>query len=212
MFKIKGYNHMENSSIDRLVEECQKGNVKAFGELYDIFFPKIHKFVFYKVSKEQVDDIVSTIFLKVWTNIKKYRRTSYPISSWIYRIAQNSIIDHYRTHREFYELEEKIIDDEGNAPQEYTDQKLNSQRVHRALRKLGSPYQDVILLKFMNDLSNEEIARILETNESNVRTLQFRALKKLRHVLEKQEEKSRLFESSPVSRPGILRRIFARFS
>ena len=205
----------ELSPVDRLVEECQKGNVKAYGELYDIFFPQIHKYVYYKVSKGQVDDLVSTIFLKTWTHIKKYRRSSFPFSSWLYRIAHNTIIDHYRTHREFYELEEKIVDDESMNPVIITDQKLNAERVHHALRKIGKPYQDVILLKFMNNLPNREIARILNTNETNIRTLQFRALKKLRGVMEQQEQKTASplrEETSLVQKPGLLKRIFGSFS
>lgn len=202
----------ELSPLDRLVEECQKGNVKAFGELYDIFFPQIHKYVYYKVGKEQVEDLVSTIFLKAWSNIKKYRRSSFPFSSWLFRIAHNTVIDHYRTHREFYELEEKIVDDESLNPALFTDQKLNSERVHHALRKIGKPYQDVILLKFMNDLPNSEIARVLNTNETNVRTLQFRALKKLRELLEISEKtEQRILNQSPARRPGLLRRIFGSF-
>ena len=207
---------LNQEQIDRLVMEAQKGNSKAFGEIYDIYFSQIHRYVYYKVSEEHVDDLVANIFIKTWAKIKKYRKGACPFSSWLFRIASNTVIDHYRTNKEFYELEERIADDnEKLNPQNFTEKNLNGERVHRALRKIGKKYQEVVLLRFMNDLSNKEIAEALGTNESNIRTLQFRALKKLRSLLEEQEReaKKRLEEKDgQVKKPGFLRRIFARSS
>lgn len=203
---------MNQSHIDRLVEETQKGNTKAFGEIYDIYYVQIHKYVFYKISADHVDDVTASVFIKAWTHIKKYRKGSFPFSSWLFRIAHNAVIDHYRTNKEFYELEEKIAD-ESMSPQMFTEQQLNSERVHHALRKLNSNYQEVILLKFMQDLSNREIAKALNTNETNVRTLQFRALKKLREILEEQEKwasQQLKAKEEKTEKPGLLRRLFAR--
>lgn len=200
--------------IDRLVEESQQGNLKAFSELYDVFFSQIHRYVFYKVSRDQVEDVVSDIFMKVWTQLKKYRKQGSPFRSWVYRIAHNTVIDHYRTHREFYELEEKILDHEEMSPEHHTERSLNGERVHRALRRLGKPYQDAILLKFMNHLSNREIAEMLSVSESNVRTLQHRALRKMRDMLETEEKKLEqhvVIQPSPAPvKVGFLKRIFMR--
>jgi len=202
--------------IDRLIAETQKGNAKAFGEVYDIYFKKIYKYVYYKVSEEQVDDVVAIVFIKAWTKIKKYKKSTFPFSSWLFRIASNTVIDHYRTKKDYYELEERIADDnERLNPNFLTDKSLNSERVHRALRKIGKKYQDVILYKFMNDLSNREIASILNTNEGNVRTLQHRGLQKLKQILEEQEIAARtrlLNNSEETKKESFLRRIFARSS
>jgi len=203
---------INQTHIDRLIEETQKGNTKAFGEVYDIYYGQIHKYVFYKVSPDHVDDVVGSVFIKAWTHIKKYRKGSFPFSSWLFRIAHNAVIDHYRTNKEFYELEEKIAD-ESMSPELFAEKQLNSERVHHALRKLSGNYQEVILLKYMQDLSNKEIAKAMKTNETNVRTLQFRALKKLREVLEEQERMtSQNLEkkSESAQKPGLLRRLFAR--
>lgn len=205
---------IQQTHIDRLIEETQKGNTKAFGEVYDIYYGQIHKYVFYKVSSDHVDDVVGSVFIKAWTHIKKYKKGSFPFSSWLFRIAHNAVIDHYRTNKEFYELEEKIADESMN-PQVFTEKQLNSDRVHHALRKLNGNYQEVILLKYMQDLSNKEIAKAMKTNETNVRTLQFRALKKLREVLEEQEKLAQQqLKGGEVSveKPSLLRRIFARSS
>jgi len=204
---------MNQAHIDRLVEETQRGNTKAFGELYDLYFPQIHKYIYYKVAHEHVDDLVGTVFIKTWTKIKKYRRTSFPFSSWLFRIAHNTIVDHYRTHKQYYELEEKISD-ESVDPKALAEKRLNSERVHRALRKIGEQYQEVILLKFMNELDNHEIAHMLQTSENNVRTMQFRALKKLKAVLQDEERQAERAiqpdDHKHRSLSGFFRRLFVR--
>lgn len=207
---------VNQKQIDRLVKKTQGGNAKAFGEIYDVFFPYIHKYVYYKISEEYVDDVVATVFIKAWTKINKYKKSTFPFSAWLFRIASNTVIDHYRTNKEFYELEERIADDnERLNPQKLTEKTLDGERVHRALRKIGKKYQEVILLRYMNDLSNREIAKIMKTNEGNVRTLQFRALKKLRSFLENQEkaaEKMLAKKESDSEKEGLLRRIFLKSS
>lgn len=207
---------INQDNIDRLVEETQKGNSKAFGEIYDIYFSQIHRYVYYKVANEHVDDIVATVFIKCWTKIKKYRKSTCPFSSWLFRIASNTVIDHYRTNKEFYELEDRIADDnEKLNPRSLTETTLNGERVHRAIKKIGRKYQEVILLRFMNDMSNNEVAKVMKTNESNVRTLQFRALKKLRAVIEDQDREARKRMEEKVTknkRVSLLRRIFIRSS
>ncbi|MDP2691301.1 MAG: RNA polymerase sigma factor [bacterium] len=203
------------AQIDRLVRETQQGNTKAFGEIYDLYFPQIYRYVFYKISEEHVDDLVGTVFIKAWTQIKKYRKGSCPFSSWLFRIASNSVIDHYRTNKEYYELEERIADEnEKMSPEKILNSTLDGERVHRALGQIGKTYQEVILLKFLNEMSNKEVAKAMKTNESNVRTLQFRALKKLRVILEEQERKAQQTLDNKVTKnqPGLLKRIFARSS
>ncbi len=205
---------LTSRQIDKLVTASQKGNTKAFGELYDHFFKQIHKYVYYKVSDEYVDDLVANIFVKSWTKIKKYQKQKHPFRSWLFRIAHNTVVDHYRTNKEFYELEDRIADDnERLNPKLITETKLNGERVQRALRKIGDRYREVVLLKFMNEMSNKEIAEVLKTNETNIRTLQFRALKKLKEAIEQQESDAQMYleqQADDREARGLFSRLFAR--
>ena len=206
---------INQTQIDKLVREAKKGNAKAFGEIYDAYFVPIHKYVFYRVSEEHVDDVVGTIFIKAWTRLKKYKKTNVTFGAWLFRVAHNTVIDHYRTHKQFYELEERIADDHEKAsPQRHAERVLNGERVQRALRSLGDKYQEVIILKYMNEMSNKDVAKVMRTNESNVRTLQFRALKKLKTELEEEDRLiARKLEKEAGDKPaGVLRRLFARSS
>lgn len=202
----------QQANIDRLVRETQKGNTQAFGELYDIYFQQIHKYVFYKVSEEYVDDLVATVFIKAWTQIKKYQKSRHPFSSWLFRIAHNAVIDHYRTNRKHYELQEQILDDVKPTPRDLANTQLDGERVHRVVRKLDKKYQEVIVLKFLNELTNPEVAKAIGTSEANVRTLQFRALKKLKGMLEEEELLIQQKLEEAEGEAGFFKRLFARSS
>ncbi len=204
---------IEQKQIDKLVREAQKGNTKAFAEIYDLYFPQIHKYVYYKVSEDHVDDVVSTVFIKSWSKLNKYRKQKCAFGAWVFRIAHNTVVDHYRTNKEFYELEDRIADDnQALNPERLTDISLTGKRVQRALKGLGEKYQEVILLKYMNDMSNPDIAKVMKVSESNVRTLQHRALKQLKSFIEDEDRaiERRLADAAGDRKPGLLRRFFAK--
>lgn len=205
--------NIKQSQIDKLVRDTQNGNAEAFGEIYDVYFQQIYKYVYYKVSEEHVEDLVSSIFVKAWTNIKKYKKTQYPFKAWLFRIAHNAVIDHYRTNKNVYELEDRVADDSVQIdPKHLLEKTLTSERVHRALGGLEKKYHEVVVLKFLNGLSNRDIAKVIGSNEGNVRTLQFRALKKMRVVLEDEEkaaEEILLQKKTKKQEKGFLQRLFA---
>ncbi|MBU1446113.1 RNA polymerase sigma factor [Patescibacteria group bacterium] len=174
-----------DKQIEELVKLSQKGDVKAFAQIYDVFVKSIYRYVFYKVKKEDVEDIVEVLFLKAWENIRKYKkRKNTTFKSWIFRIAHNLIVDHYRLSREHASLDPWIADTKREAnPIDMTQCKLNTEFLKEALAKLKPNYQQLIIYKFINDFSNEEIAQLLDKSEGSIRILQFRALKSLKQIL-----------------------------
>ncbi|MBI5152134.1 RNA polymerase sigma factor [Candidatus Peregrinibacteria bacterium] len=189
----------KQKEIEKLALQAQKGDSAAFGKLYDIFAESIYRYVFFRVSNEQdAADLTETVFLKAWENLHQYRavrlrRTqahtnSSPtnsFSAWIFRIAHNLVIDHYRLGKQIEELTEDYMDERvGHHPIEKAEQALSSDNLKRALTGLKENYRQIIVLKYINDLSNEEIADVLKKNEGSVRILQFRALKALKKILE----------------------------
>lgn len=176
-----------DEAIETLAVEAQEGKTEAFGDIYDHFFDAIYRYVYYKVDEKHVEDIVGTVFIKAWENIRRYKKTS-GFKSWLFRIAHNAVIDHYRTNKEEVELSENIADFRIlHNPNIVTEKRIVSRFVRGAVSKLEEKYKQIIILKFINELENAEIASILNTSEANVRTLQFRALKKLRSIIENLE-------------------------
>ena len=171
-----------------LILQAKKGDAEAFGTLYDTYAPAIYRFVLFKVgSKSDAEDVTHQVFLKAWKSMKKYRDEGHPFSSWLYRIAQNTIIDHYRstrTHRDIDTLPEDALA-ETPGFEESVDRGLRAEVVHRAIRELDDMSQNVLLMKFVNDLSNKEISATLQKSEGAIRVIQHRALKQLKNFLEK---------------------------
>lgn len=206
----------DQDRIHTLVVAVQNGDTEAFETLYEHFFPRIYKYVFYKTQRQDTEDLVAQVFIKAWSKIGLYRKTNTTFSSWLYRIAHNTVIDYYRTHKTTEELAEYVASENPELdPVQRVNQSFSSERVHRALRTLDDKYQQIILLKFLQDLPNHEIADVMGVKETSVRTLQFRALKQLRAILEEEDlqVKKRLEpEFSADKKPGFLsvKRWFSR--
>jgi RNA polymerase sigma-70 factor (ECF subfamily) len=136
-------------------------------------------------------DILQEVFIKVYLHLNDYD-ASLPFSSWIYRIAHNETITHFRKEKnrplvldkgdddEFFG---KIVDDLGFSRQEI--QQYHDSDIHAALQRLEPRYRDIIVLKFFEDKSYEEISDILQMPQGTVATMINRAKKKIRASLEK---------------------------
>lgn len=181
---------MQNSSsqdfnVDALVALAQEGDKEAFAQLYDRFFDPIYRYVYFRVTASEVDDLVETIFIKAWINLEKYEKRDVQFSAWLFRIAHNTVIDHRRSHRPLFEIKEEMEDrSEKTAPKVLTEKNMLSKIVREAVNELREPYRQVITLKFLIGLSNAEIAEILQEREGNIRVLQFRALKELKEIFD----------------------------
>lgn len=172
--------------VDALVFAAQEGDKEAFGQLYDLYFESIYKYIYFRVPASEADDLCETVFIKAWMNLEKYEKRDAQFSAWLFRIAHNAIIDFRRQHRSIAPIDERLEDkSEGNAPKATTEKNLMSREVRSAVEQLKDPYKQVITLKFLIGLSNPEIAEILGEREGNIRVLQFRALKELKTILAK---------------------------
>lgn len=174
---------------DKEVLGAIAGDASAFGVLYDRYQPAIYRFVALKVGRrEDAEDITHQVFMRAWQRIAKYEGRGYPFSSWLYRIARNQIVDFYRAHREHTDLEdvESVLlseDDTVNA----LDLKADIARVRVAMLELRTDYQDVIILRFIEERSLEETAQALSRSVGATKVLQHRALRNLRALLDGSE-------------------------
>lgn len=176
---------MPEDRIDLLVVRSQKGDAEAFGELYDILINSIYRYIYYRANQREVEDLTELVFLKVWENIRKYKKGNTTFKAWVFRIAHNLLVDHYRTHRSISSLDYNIRDMRKESdPVHVAELQLNNEILVSALAKLKKNYREVLVLKFINELENDEIARVLNKREGSVRVLQFRALNALRKELE----------------------------
>jgi RNA polymerase sigma-70 factor (ECF subfamily) len=180
---------MERSEeeIDILVEQAQNGISQSFGELYDIYLEPVYRYIFFRVSSQSVaEDITGEIFFKALNNLKKYKkRQNMPFAAWLFRIAKNMLVDHYRKQIHVEELSEEQTDEAVHADStKQATGSLDKNRIVHALKELPEMQAQAIVLKYFSDRSNAEIAAVLEKSETAVRILQSRGLKKLKDLLE----------------------------
>ena len=159
---------------------------QAFAELYDLYIEKIYRFVAFKVSnRTEVEDLVSEIFLKTWNYlINKETGTVQNFSGLVYKIARTKIIDHYRDKSRIKETSIEQIGDVGEESKEVIriDLQTDMDNLLKNIKKLKQEYQDVVILKYIEELSTNEISKIMEKSRANVRVTLHRALKLLKEM------------------------------
>jgi RNA polymerase sigma-70 factor (ECF subfamily) len=165
-----------------LVRQAKKGNSESFGTLYDAYLERIYRFVYFRVEDQQTaEDITSQVFLKAWENLGRFQIGGTPFLAWLYTIAHNAVIDHYRTRKVTAALEDVRLSDPGHAEtvENGIDFAVEMGSIKNALLTLTDDQRQVLLLKFIDEMSNEEIARHLGKREGAIRALQMRGLKAL---------------------------------
>lgn len=168
-----------------------KKDTEAYAELYDVYVKRIYRFVFFKVgSHENAEDVTSEVFLKAWQYLIGGSDSASEIKSFsglLYRIARNSIIDFYRSRASKNEvpIEEDIeVSDSGKWYGELGD-KIETEKIIQTIKKLKQEYQEVLTLKYVDELEIKEIAEITNKGQVAVRVTLHRALKKLKEILGK---------------------------
>jgi len=165
---------------------------EAFVKAYDENVDDIHRFVYFKIgNKEEANDLTSVIFLKTWDHIQTNSlEDSKTLRALLYKIARNAIIDYYRetsnkTTTSLDDEDHKIdIVDDARDPQEKIDSEANLEMIKNKLPLLKEEYREVIIMRFINDLTLEEIADISGKKIGNIRVLIHRALGALKSLIE----------------------------
>lgn len=185
---MSGELNERKEEIEQLVKNVQNGDQDSFAKVYDYLVDPLYKYIFYRVSSAQdAEDLLETVFLKIWENINHYKLQKSSFVAWAFRIAHNLVVDHYRVSKDKFtdELSLNLPDvNRQHNPIKVTQNALDQKILKVALSKLKKKYRDIIVYKFINEFSNQEISKILDRSEGNLRILQFRALKALKKELE----------------------------
>jgi len=180
---------MADATINDLIGRAQRGSPEAYGDLYNCLYQEIYRYLCYRTGDPMVaEDLTSEVFLRMVQALPRYRVEASPFKAWLFQIARNLAIDHYRQAGK----QSLVVMDEnmGSADPEMDrmiESRLNSASLLQSLASMDELYRDVLLLRFIEDLSAAETARILEKSEDAVKALQRRALLALRVMLKHQE-------------------------
>lgn len=172
-----------------IIKRAKGGEAEAFGLLYDHYLPPIYRFVLFRVNhREEAEDITHQTFLKAWERIEQYEPQGHPFGSWLYRIARNTVIDTHRKSNPHVGLDEVASHlTEKESQPDLLDAKIEWEILLGAISELKEIEQEVLFLRFVEDLSHEEAARVVSKSEGAVKLIQHRALKNLKSILKKNE-------------------------
>jgi RNA polymerase sigma-70 factor (ECF subfamily) len=181
----------EKGREKKLFSKVKKRDKEAFIEAYDLYIDQIFRFVYFKVGdREEANDLTSAIFLKTWNYIQDNSVENIKtLRALIYKIARTTIIDHYRKNSNFHKIS---IDGEDEDKIDIKDEKQNIARqaeinsdfglLEKKMKDLKDEYREVIILRFIDELSIKEISSVIGKPKNNVRVLIHRSLKALREL------------------------------
>jgi RNA polymerase sigma-70 factor (ECF subfamily) len=164
---------------------------ETFAELYEEYMPKVFRYIQYRVSNMQLtEDLTQTTFEKALVSFSKYSSDRAKFSTWIFSIARNVTIDHYRLkgRRITIPLEEASeVTSRDLSPEEELFKGEELERLQVYLAELSQEEQEIIRLKFGAELNNRQIAKMLGLSESNIGTRLYRTVRKLRDSFQESE-------------------------
>lgn len=155
----------------------------AYAQLYDEYYQRIRRYIYFKVPRsEDADELTSEVFLRGWEYGTSSRVEN--AGALFYRIARNIIADFYRSREEVEELKDQRVASSEDAAQDLMIKEEHAQLMN-LMRRLKEEYQDVLVMRFLDEMSVKEISIVLEKTPNNVRVLLHRAKKSLQELTER---------------------------
>jgi len=177
---------MKKFSDKKIIISMKRGDIHSFSFVYDEFFDEIYRFIYFKVlNDDKAADFAADVFMKLASYVRKEKGDIKNVRAMLYRIARNMIIDNSRKKKEEYieDLGFEVADKKNPSLDDVIADTQDVEKVKKAISELPESYREVLIMKFIEELSNSEIAKILEKKEGAVRTLISRAIGRLKKDL-----------------------------
>lgn len=181
----------QDNSIEGVIERAKVGDSDAVTQLYELHVDKIYRYVAYRVPDTEAEDITSDVFINMVEGLPSYTYTGAPFEAWLYRIASARIADYYRKSKrtQQQELDERLKSSRPQ-PEENLILTQEQQQIRDKLQALNEDQQTLLLLRFVERKSHEEVAQIMGKSVNAVKVMQHRALNRLAKLMG-QEKKER---------------------
>lgn len=176
-----------HNNDELLIRKAQNGDFTSLEMLHDRYRPSIYAYFYYRVAEvATAEDLTSEVFVRMVEKIDTFEARGRPFLSWLYTIANNLRVDHYRkTSRHPVSQLDESLPTEHIGPAPSAEDRLWEECLRIALQSLTEDQRLVIVGKFIEDRSNEEMAALLQKPEGAIKSLQHRALAALRKAIER---------------------------
>jgi RNA polymerase sigma-70 factor, ECF subfamily len=179
---------MNEASDETVLLQAVGGDNDAFSQLYERYVVRIYNYIYYRTgSQHDAEDITSRVFFRAFNHIREYQMKGVPFSAWLYRIAHNLVANWYRDRSRKREvpLEDMIHLSQRGEHAEFTLVKTQeNENLMKVIQKLPPERQQLLILKFVEGLSNAEIAVIMRRSEGAIKSLYHRTLLSLRDTVD----------------------------
>lgn len=173
---------------DLILDKAIQGDEEAFSILYQENVKKIFNYIYYRTgNNHDAEDLTARVFQRALGHITKYQKTNVPFTAWLYRIAHNLVANWHRdnSRRKEVPIEEQVdLKQKSDVPEREIEKRQELEFLLKAIRKLSNDRQMLLILKYVEDLSNKEIGDVMGKSEGAIKSLYHRTLLELRDVLE----------------------------
>lgn len=173
-----------------ILAHASNGDRDAFGQLYERYVERIFNYVYYRTGNlHDAEDLTARVFQRAMNHIRNYTDRGVPFSAWLYRIAHNLVANWHRDRSRKQEIpldDLPVIPTKGDHPERNLVRSQEQEALLRMIRRLPAERQNLLILKFVENMSNAEIGQIMGRSEGAVKSLYHRTLLSLRDQLEDQ--------------------------
>ena len=163
-----------------LVTRAKRGDQAAFTQIYERYANAIYRYIYFRVGEADLaEDLQADVFLRMFEGLERYEDRGWPISAWLYRIAHDRTVDTLRRRKVRRHVPYERWDGSYDGPEDKISAQLEHEELVDSLNDLTTEQRQVILMRFMNDMSIQEVAKELGRSEGSVKALQHRGLQSL---------------------------------
>ena len=202
---------MENQDLEReapdenaLIEQAKQDR-EAFGKLYELHIDRIYNYVYYRVgNSHDAEDLTARVFFRAIQHIHNYQNQGVPFSAWLYRIARNMLANWYRDNskRQMISLDsigqQQAVDD----PEFATELQEDREALLAGISRLPPDRQELLILKYVERMSNAEIGQIMQRSEGAIKSLYHRTMLSLRDDLVETARREKTLRRDRAKQPG----------
>lgn len=172
-------------NIAEVIASAKAGKQEALADLYEAYFVRVYRFVYYRVShRETAEDLTEDTFVKAFAGLKNLENTA-AFEGWLFQISRNLVIDYYRKKKQLVPLDtvENTLEYDTNVV-DIINLQIEQSILIKLLKELNEEQQTVVKMKFLEDLDNSTIAKVLNKTEGAIRVIQHRAIAKLKELFD----------------------------